>query len=107
MELRVAMRHVWVRAIVLSVAFLTLFTGLFILGATQIEGGSPAIGGPVLKVDLFVLFIAVFLGPAWVIAPNNRPPGGGPPRGGIVPIPLKTPEQVNDSGQDEAPPAAA
>ena len=101
------MSHVWVRAIVVSLAFLALFTGLFMLGAMEIEGGSPAVGGPVLKVDLFVLFIAVVLGPAWVIAPNNRPPGGGPPRGGIVPIPLKTAEQVNDSGRDEAPPAAA
>lgn len=108
-RLRSALGHVWVRAVILSVSSLVLLSALCVLGATELTGGSGdrSLGGPVLKLDMFLLFLAVFLGPAWVIAPSNRPPGGGPPRGGIVPIPLKTPEQREGTGDDEEPPVAA
>ncbi|MGZ4490168.1 MAG: hypothetical protein ACXVEU_05045 [Nocardioidaceae bacterium] len=108
-RLRSAFGHVWVRAVILSGLSLVLFSVLCVLGATELNGGGSrrSLGGPALKLDMLLLFLVVFLGPAWVIAPSNRPPGDGPPRGGIVPFPLKTPEQTDGAGEDESPPAAA
>jgi hypothetical protein len=63
-------------------------------------------GGPALKLDMLLLFLSVFLGPSWVLLPQMRPPRGGPPRGGIVPFPVRTPEH-SDAAADEALPPAA
>jgi hypothetical protein len=100
---------VWVRAVVLVVWSLVLLSALCVLGATELAGAGShrSLGGPVLKIDMLLIFLTVFLGPAWVIAPKTRPPGGGPPRGGIVPLRLETPEPVDGAGEDESPPAAA
>jgi hypothetical protein len=105
---RSALSHVWVRAVVLSVISLALFVALLVLGATELQGGGShrSMGGPALKLDMLLLFLSVFLGPSWVLLPQMRPPRGGPPRGGIVPFPVRTPEH-SDAAADEALPPAA
>lgn len=105
MSFHAALEHVWMRALVACATYLTVFFGLVALASDAFAHGDGTVGAPVVLFD--VLSVAVTIGPAWVYQPRTRPPGGPPPRGGIVPLPVRTPEQADGTGDDQAPPAAA
>lgn len=103
---RAALNHLWVRAAILAAAFAVVVSGLYLLGATLLEDGYRFLGWAVLDVEMGLVLVAVFIGPAWVLGPSTGTPGGGPPRGGILPFPGRTPELPDRATDDDLPRAA-
>jgi hypothetical protein len=66
-------------------------------------------GNAFVAIDWVTLLIAFFLGPVWVMrASPTSPRNDGPPRGGIVPFPMRTPggDDTLDGGRDRTDRAA-
>lgn len=99
--LRDALGHVWVRAIVAPSVYLTFLFGLFGLARAELKHGDPGLGQSMVIFLAVSVFAAIFIGPAWVIQPRT-PPRGGPPRGGVLPLPLPSPEQPVTTGDEMA-----
>ena len=69
-----------------------MFVGLYILGGSLFESGHEKLGNTIGAIDWISLLISFFLGPVWVMrASPTSPRNDGPPRGGIVPFPARTP----------------
>jgi hypothetical protein len=97
--------RVLARAVVVVVVYVTFAVGLAFLAAFLDHHGQPEVFTPLVVFDVLTLFAFTFIAPALVLSPRVPRPPDGPPRGGLVPFPLLTPDGVADPVEE--PPQAA
>lgn len=81
------------------VGYLVLAVGLALLAGFLDAHGLPGLVAPLVVFDVLTLFAFTLVGPALVLSPRFPPPDG-PPRGGLVPFPLRTPDAVNEAADE-------
>jgi hypothetical protein len=111
MRIHRAPQKTWVRACLLVPTAIIAIYGLYAVWAILIEDGHRTLGDAVGDLDFACVVVVFLLGPASVtqaLGAPTPPRNDGPPRGGIVPFPARTPGDagVLDVAEDRSDRAA-